>query len=115
VNGAARENLVGIRGSDARHLLRPPFHEVGERFDRAPMLLVIPVSSGDVSADGERCLHLVEFLADLGMEPGDPEHPAAIVLRRGRANAGRRSAEREGVLVPATLCVTLTHEVLTRI
>ena len=80
MNSAARENLFGIRGRHAHHLLRPPLHEVGERFDRAAILLVIPISSGDVSAEGERCLHLVELLSDLGMEPGDPEHPAAIVL-----------------------------------
>lgn len=90
MNGAARENLFGIRESNARHLLRPPLHEVGKRFDRATILLVIPISSGDVPANGERRLHLVELLSDLGMEPGDPEHPAAIVLRRGGANAGRR-------------------------
>jgi hypothetical protein len=80
VNCAARENLIGIRGRHARHRLHPPLREVGERFDRATMLLVIPISSGDVPADGERRLHLVELLPDLGMEPGDPEHPAAIVL-----------------------------------
>ena len=95
-----RGTRPGIWRRESSRLSGLPLGELGERFDGALVLPDEP-GAGDLAADGQPRLHLVELPPDLGMESSEPEQRAPNRAGHGPFVGERGGLEVERVLIPA--------------